>query len=363
MKRSIFFVTATVLFSILLTACSGSVLAGEGTPGAGNELGTPGGALQPGTTTEPTLEATQPGETMPAPTTGATQEVGTPTTGVTVPVTPTVGEDSSVTTNQLDPGKISNLLQFVVNDKDGNKIGDVKDMVLNLNSQRCDYIIISMGGVLGIGAKEIAIPCGLFVFPAQASASSTASANSNTQGNSLTLNVDKNALDNAPDWDAKVMPKLGQPVSDWDSNLKNYWKTYENTINSSASSPDTSTQGIENKLQGVILASDALSVSIQNDAGDNVAAIKDIIIDPKSCKVLYVVVSFTSEGTEYLIPVPPSAFSLNSDGTALVLPDADTLLSSAPHFSIDQFPFTLTGNWDQDIQSFWQKYVAPKSQP
>jgi sporulation protein YlmC with PRC-barrel domain len=335
-KKSIIFVTATIMFSILLAAYSGSVLAGEGTPGTGNGLGTPGGALQPGATTEPTLEATQPGGTMPSPTAGATQELGTPTTTTTAPVTPTVGEGSSATNNQLDPGRISNLRQFVVNDKDGNKIGEVKDLVLNLNSQRVDYIIVSLGGVLGIGAKEIAIPCGLCVFPTQASASSGATANSNTQGNSLTLNGDKNALVNAPAWDAKVMPKLGQPVSNWDSNLKDYWKTYENTTKSSTSSPDTSIQGIEIKLQGVILASDALSVSIQNDAGDNVAAIKDIIIDPKSCKVLYVAVSFTSGGTEYLIPIPPAAFSLSSDGTALVLPNADTLLSSAPHFNIDQ---------------------------
>jgi sporulation protein YlmC with PRC-barrel domain len=117
------------------------------------------------------------------------------------------------------------------------------------------------------------------------------------------------------------------------------------------------------KLQGVVLANQAIGMAVTDESNNRIGDVQDIVIDPTNCKLLYVVISFnggTTGGTS-LVPVPPTVFQLSGDGRSLVVANANTVLSGAPHFTTDQFPFTLTKDWDKEVKTYWQTHGGSNS--
>jgi hypothetical protein len=72
------------------------------------------------------------------------------------------------------------------------KLGDIKDIVVDLNSGKISYLVLSVGGFLGIGEKDIAVPPNAFTFsPSQ---------------DQLVLNADKAKVQNAPSFTKDAWP-------------------------------------------------------------------------------------------------------------------------------------------------------------
>jgi len=372
MKKSIFLVSATILFALLLAACGeGATTDGTTTPGAFGDdqgLGTPSGTTDLGDTADPTDElgaATTPTkpvgpETTPAKTAEATRPAGTPVVGATAAMTGTVGTEVT----RLDAGRLNDLLDFEVHSPDHDVIGDINDIILDLDTGEASYIIVGVGGFLGIGEKDVAIPCSLFEFPAATSTSGTGSTGDAdtavTNDNFLILNVDEAALENAPDFDAEALPELGEPADDYDMEWNEYWSQYGSTQGSaSGQSDDSMNQPLSGKLQGVLLARDVIGYNINTSTGDTIGEVTDVIIDTTNCQVLYVVISYDGADGDVLVPVPPAAFQLDVEGNAFVVADADTTLADAPFYTDVDFPFTLDADWDDDIRSYWETHISP----
>ncbi len=54
--------------------------------------------------------------------------------------------------------RVSLLLGKEVRDSANQKVGDIKDVIINLQSGRASYAIIGMGGALGLGETRVAVP-------------------------------------------------------------------------------------------------------------------------------------------------------------------------------------------------------------
>lgn len=52
----------------------------------------------------------------------------------------------------------TSIIKDKVNNRDEKHIGDIKDIMIDLDSGRIEYVIIELGGFLGIGEKYFAIP-------------------------------------------------------------------------------------------------------------------------------------------------------------------------------------------------------------
>jgi sporulation protein YlmC with PRC-barrel domain len=352
------------MFAFVLAACSDDDSTPQ--PGfdttveAGEALGTviPGGTLVPTDTL-----ATQPAD---VPTLQVTEGIsGTADTTAGATVTVTSSEMIPVTAGVPDGGRISNLLDFEVKTKDGDLVGEVENMVLNLDARRVQYVIIGVGGFLGIGEKEVAIPWGAFDLHVEDTVNDQVG---DDNDNWLVLNLDKEAIENAPDWDPNTLPKLGEPAADWDVDLRGYWQDLDASlvIDSSeitATSEATDTEGsvvdMNDRLHGMIMASDPIGLKILNDAGDTVAVVEDMVIDVKSGKIIYIIVSVFdgADLDDVLLPIPPAAFRLDATVPALVIGDADRVLVDAPRFKIGEFPYTLEPDWDADVRAFWKDLV------
>ena len=76
-------------------------------------------------------------------------------------------------------------------------LGDVKEIMLDMESGKIVYAVLSFGGVLGIGEKLFAVPWGELAL--------------DTENKRFILNVEKDKLENASGFDKDNWPKLANP--------------------------------------------------------------------------------------------------------------------------------------------------------
>jgi sporulation protein YlmC with PRC-barrel domain len=98
------------------------------------------------------------------------------------------------------------------------KLGDIKDIVLDLSSGKISYVVLSVGGFLGIGDKLIAVPPSAF----NASADDT-----------LVLDADKAKIQAAPGFVQTAWPDVNDPQ------FTAYWKTDRDAIGGSSTTTET----------------------------------------------------------------------------------------------------------------------------
>jgi len=104
--------------------------------------------------------------------------------------------------------RASELIGSSVKDEKGESLGKIEDIVINRNGQ-AQYLILSHGGILGIGEKLIPIPY--------------QTAKWNAKDRTITLaNVDKERLEKAPNFSDQEWNRLGE--SDYDKSVYGYYR-------------------------------------------------------------------------------------------------------------------------------------------
>lgn len=101
----------------------------------------------------------------------------------------------------------------IINSK-GEDLGNIKDIMIDLQSGNIAYVVVSFGGFLGMGNKLFAMPWEAFVV--------------DEKREKVIVNIDKSVLENAPGFDKDNWPKttdrifIGQVHSHY--GYKPYWE-------------------------------------------------------------------------------------------------------------------------------------------
>jgi len=401
MRKLSIFLSTFVLLALLLTACGGEE----------TSTNIPNANVPP-----VTAEVTGTSE--------AGAETGTPATGdlTTTPGVPVTGENST--------SRVSNLLDFTLWNQNGEQVGDVEDLVLDLDNVNISYAVVGTGGFLDLGDKEVLIPWDQLQVQT-----------GGAQENAFVLLSDPEFLRNAPNVDLNtVMPGMGQPASNWDADIRNFWDTGTVPGASAADTPAANTpavgvtaspemtattttggassggattgsgQGVNGamKLQGVVLASDVVGATVMispqgqgngqgqgqgtgngqaaatttpdgtaaatampeatattttgtgnsgstgSDLDNMQATVSDLIVDPATGEIQYLVISGSFTEGERWIPVPIGFLRWDATTESFVVNISGNALQNAPSFQEDQFPDTSTSGWDTDFNDFWQ---------
>lgn len=96
----------------------------------------------------------------------------------------------------------------VYNRQDEN-LGDIKEIMLDMNSGRVKYAVLSFGGFLGIADKLFAVPWNALTL--------------DTVNKRFVLDVPKNRLKNAPGFDPDAWPDMADPT--WENHIHSYYGT------------------------------------------------------------------------------------------------------------------------------------------
>lgn len=102
----------------------------------------------------------------------------------------------------------------VYNHKDED-LGDIKEIMLDMNNGKIAYAVLSFGGFLGMGDKLFAVPWSALKL--------------DTENKRFILNVDKERLDSAPGFDKDNWPDMADPS--WQNTINSYYgtKSYTDT--------------------------------------------------------------------------------------------------------------------------------------
>jgi len=92
---------------------------------------------------------------------------------------------------------------------DGEDLGDVKEIMLDVRTGRVSYAVLSFGGFLGIGEKLFAVPWSALTL--------------DTLKKRFTLNVKKDRLESAPGFDSKSWPNMSDQT--WAQGIHSYYGT------------------------------------------------------------------------------------------------------------------------------------------
>jgi sporulation protein YlmC with PRC-barrel domain len=105
-------------------------------------------------------------------------------------------------TGDVNPARLSNQLDFSVWSQDGEQIGEVEDMVLDLDNTRVAYVVVGTGGFLDLGEREIFVSWDFLQL--QTGTGDTTGG----QQNAFILQGDLEVFRNAPDFDLPLVSLL-----------------------------------------------------------------------------------------------------------------------------------------------------------
>jgi len=92
---------------------------------------------------------------------------------------------------------------------DGEQLGNLKELVIDIEDGRVAYAVLSFGGFLGMGDKLFAIPWEALML--------------NAKDNTFILDVDKDLLKEAPGFDKDHWPDNAQYEAGWLLDIYEYY--------------------------------------------------------------------------------------------------------------------------------------------
>lgn len=222
-------------------------------------------------------------------------------------------------------------------------LGKLEDIVVDANSGRVLYGVLSYGGLLGMGDKLFAIPWRSLTLASDAKV--------------FTLNVEKESLKSAPGFDKKQWPNFADEK--WATTTHEYYKQPPFWRSDAKVETDMSRVSYRERWNVRPIAwqkaSDLTGKDIHNTKDEDLGRISDLIIDPDHGRVTYGVLAHGSR----LFAIPWNALSLSSDAKKFVLNIDKQQLTDAISFTKDNWPNFADSGWGTAIhrtygvQPYW----------
>lgn len=124
--------------------------------------------------------------------------------------------NDTINTNVINAGRLgsrvlsaSTLSSDDVYNTKGEKLGSIKELMLNIESGRVCYAVLSFGGFLSLGEKLFAVPWNALKV--------------DTENKRFVMDTDEEHLKNAPGFDPDHWPNMAD--STWEKNVHAFYGT------------------------------------------------------------------------------------------------------------------------------------------
>jgi sporulation protein YlmC with PRC-barrel domain len=240
--------------------------------------------------------------------------------------------------------RASDLIGKAVVGKDGNEVGDLRNILLDRNGD-AKYALIAFGGFLGLGEKLVAAPWTM-IEPAP------------TQ-DQLLVNASSDKLRNAPAFDEKT-----------------YGKEFENQVNAyygsgatTKSAPEfgTNANRMESegasglKASGILKSSDLIGKGVMDQQGEQIGTIRDMILSEKG-KVDYLFISSDVTAGDHFVAVPWSIIKVEPETNQVTLLVTKDKLANAPTISESEWQKVHDPEWSRQVDSYFGKTYGGEMQ-
>ena len=205
--------------------------------------------------------------------------------------------------------RASQLIGKNVENAQGENLGEIKDLILDVNNERVFYAVLEFGGFLGMGEK-------LFAYPVRAFK------HTGDNRDKLVLNVDKDKLKAAPGFARDVWPN---------------WLTYGGEVDRYYGETVKLKERPNQKLRR---ASELIGKNVNDRAGKDLGEIDDIVVDMNNAKIHYAVLEFDQSWNlnDKLIALPMRAFTYPADKGDLILSVDKAAIDTKHAFDKNRWP-------------------------
>lgn len=246
-------------------------------------------------------------------------------------------------TERTKPGttafKSKDLVGMRVENEQGQDLGKINALVMELHSGKLRYAALSFGGFLGVGDM-------LFAVPWQAL---KVRYNTDKQQYHVVLNADKARLEKAPGFDSKHWPNFAD--REWAGNVHTFYGL----------------QQANTESMDVRKADDVLGMKVHNPQGENVGKIDEMVVDLEGGAVRYAALSFGGflGIGDKVFAVPWRQIQFRNDPksrefVAVVNVDKKAL-EKAPSFDKNHWPDFADPNWSRDIDAHYGTQASQTS--
>jgi len=223
----------------------------------------------------------------------------------------------------------------VVNDAD-ERLGKIEDLIVDADSGRILYGVVSLGGLPEMGEKLFAIPWPCMQFSGDIKA--------------FVLNVDKDRLQSATGFDKGQWPNFADEqfvtatYTYYDQTP--YWPSQKDNAGHKASQYRDRWNQRTTAWQKT---SDLSGKDVRNAQNEDLGKMSDMAIDPEAGRVLYGIVSFKGK----LFAVPWNALNLTSDAKQFVLNVQREQLKDSISFGKDNWPSIVDEHWGTETHAYY----------
>lgn len=243
--------------------------------------------------------------------------------------------------------RASHLIGTKVYNQQDKHLGKIHDIVLDKDCKKVGYVVLSYGGLAGLGDKLFALPRNMVQL-------------SPTGENRALVSLDDQVLKNAPGFDEKKWPT--EANADYYRKLEKYYHETAGNRLSQAQSPSLDIggaqpagvrMGSDDMLTWTRRASSLIGASVKDAQNEKLGEINDLVMDWPGGKIRYAVLSYGGilGIGDKLFAVPIDSFQARD--TDLVLGIDKEQIKSAPGFDKSQWPDIADPQWSKSIDEFY----------
>ena len=212
---------------------------------------------------------------------------------------------------------------------DGQKLGKLNNLVIDLESGRILY------GVIGTGQGRVGVPPQIFAatLPSE---------------NQLRISATKQQIDAAPKFDPVDKP------GEWGQ--ASYVSQVYSHFGQSAWWQGNTAANV-GSFHNVHKASQVVGMKVENVSNAEMGTVKNVAVDVPDGRVVYLFLAPTGSLNmgDNIYPMPPQAFTLGSDQKNLVSDISKDKLTSAPHFASNSWPNLSDATLAGQVYQFYGK--------
>lgn len=220
--------------------------------------------------------------------------------------------------------RVSQLIGKDVRNPQGEKLGEINDLIIDVNNEVIHYAILSFGGVLGLGDKLFAYPLTVF--------------RHSMDRDELVLDVDKERLRRAPGFERKHWPDWTSP--DYNSSIERHF------------GPGARIMPKPNAH--LLRASQLMDKNVDDSNGKNAGEIKDLVVSMATGRLRYAVLDFDRSWNmnDRLLTLPMKSLRFPADAKAdLVLLVPREQLDAKQGFEKKQWPDVNDPNYRRQVDA------------
>jgi sporulation protein YlmC with PRC-barrel domain len=240
--------------------------------------------------------------------------------------------------------KASEVIGKEVRNLQDEKIGKVDDLAVDIETGRIVEVLVSSGGLLGIGDKIVAVPPTAFNAEPTTATRTTTTINTTTPTTTTTtravahphlrLDMTKERIKGAPAFE----------VSKWDEGTQTnrIMETYRYFGREPYFARTTPNETDRSTILSARLerASKVIGSTVRNEAEEKVGKVDNLMLDLEAGRIVTVILSsggFLGVGDE-LRAVPPGAFRARDKDNNLVVNASKDVVTTSPHFKATEWP-------------------------